>query len=74
MIPVAIVYRNGKTRFGWNESKPSTMKHVKLFNLETQGEALCEYLRTKPDPPARIEEPDEDEEDEDEDVGKDDSD
>ena len=42
------------------------MKDVKLFNLETQGEALCEYLKTKPDPPARIEEPEEDE-DEDED-------
>ena len=66
VIPAAIAYRNGKTKFGWNESKPATMEHVKLFNLETQGEALCEYLKTKPDPPARIEEPEE-EEDEDED-------
>ena len=48
--------------FGWNESKPSKMEHVKLFNLETQGEALRKHLRAKPDPPARIEEPEEDEE------------
>ena len=64
VIPAAIVYRNGKTSFGWNESKPSTMKDVKLFDLETQAEALRKYLRTKPDPPARIEEPEEDEDEE----------
>ena len=69
VIPAAIAYRNGKTRFGWNESKPATMEHVKLFTLETQAEALCEYLKTKPDPPERIEEPEEDEdEDKDEPV------
>ena len=65
VIEAAIAYRNGKTKFGWNESKPSTMKHVKLFNLETQGEALRKYLRAKPDPPARIEEPEEDEDEDD---------
>ena len=32
---------------------------LKFVDLETQGEALRKYLRTKPDPPARIEEPDE---------------
>ena len=68
VIPAAIVYRNGKKKFCWNESKPSTMKHVKLFDFEKQGDALRKYLKTKPDPPARIEEPEEDEdEDEEED-------
>ena len=72
VIPAAIVYRNGNKGFYWNESKPATMEHVKLFTLETQAEALCEYLRTKPDPPERIEEPEEDE-DEDEDAEREES-
>ena len=72
VIPAAIVYRNGKKTFGWNESKPSTMKDVKLFDLEKQAEALRKHLRTRPDPPARIEEPDEDE-DEDEDAEREES-
>ena len=70
VIEAAIAYRNGKTSFGWNDSKPSTMKDVKLFDLETQGEALRKHLLTKPDPPARIEEP---EEDEDEDAEREES-
>ena len=48
VIPAAVVYRNGKSTFCWNEAKPSTMKHVKLFDLETQGEELRAYLEAGP--------------------------
>ena len=47
VIPSAIVYRNGNKHFYWNELKLSTMEHVKLFNLETEGDALRKHLLTK---------------------------
>ena len=47
VIPAASVYRNENKYFCWNELKSSTMKDVKLFDLETEGDALRKHLLTK---------------------------
>lgn len=52
VIPAAIVYRSGKKSFCWNEENPESMKHIKLFNLETQAEELRAYLQNAPEPPS----------------------
>ena len=73
VIPAAVVYRCGNANFYWNETTGTNMQHVRIFNLETDREALRAYLLQAPPPPApmqqaedAVEDGDEEEEEEDE--------
>ena len=67
VIPAAVVYRCGKTAFCWNETKGTNMQHVRIFNLETDREALRAYLLQAPPPPAPMQQAEDAEEEDEED-------
>ena len=45
VIPAAVVYGCGKQAFCWNESNPSSMKDVTLFDLRTQADKFRKFLK-----------------------------
>ena len=60
VIPAAVVYRCGNAWFCWNETTRTNMQHVRIFNLETDREALRAYLLQAPNPPEPLQHQDED--------------